>query len=279
MSTETVVHLNHEIDRKCTINIEVIREAKVEINEIFDALEQRAFLTYTKCLQQISRNKFRWSLATEEIAQRLLQELNEYEMDVGGDPTRVTYASRVQTYILYDTPYEMREEDLREIFEEFGQILTIKKTYHRTMPEILDGRMILTFLDVKKRPPSSIILGQSGKITIRLPGEKIRRQHCYKCGAIESHPPDECPESTKCHYCRETGHRYATCPKRVENDSQIPSKEQQSVGPKSPIIADSQPIANGQTDGNLNESFSDAQRMNYSGALAGNNRDDFPPAH
>ena len=93
-----------EIDRIKTINLEVKRDGRVDISEIFEALEGRKYLQITKCIQQVTRCKFRWSVGTEEIAQNVLTELNDKELKVGLDTCEATYASRAKTLILYADP-------------------------------------------------------------------------------------------------------------------------------------------------------------------------------
>ena len=106
-----------EIDRIKTINLEVKRDGRVDISEIFEALEGRKYLQITKCIQQVTRCKFRWSVGTEEIAQNVLTEINEKELKVGLDTCEATYASRAKTLILCDTPFEMTDKQVMDLFD------------------------------------------------------------------------------------------------------------------------------------------------------------------
>ena len=224
---ENILKTTIDVDRKFTINIEVVRPAKVDVDEIFDSLEDRCFLPKTKMLQQVNRNKFRWSVATVEDAQKFVDELIEHPMKVGGSDTIITYASKVQTFNLWDTPYELTKGEIIGLLSDFGQVQDIRWTKHHRDPNVMDGRIIVTMFNVKRRPPSSILLSRTGRITIRAPGEKFvkqqRQQYCYKCKAVGEHWPQECPGDTVCHFCRAEGHRQAACPMRLGQDINPPA--------------------------------------------------------
>ena len=208
--------IQREVDRKCTVNLDVIRDGKVEIDEIFTAINNRNYLQLTKCLQQVTRNKFRWSLVNEDEAKNIVEALDITPLRIGPDEIQAHYASRYKTFFLYDTPYEIEDKDLKEIFSYFGEIFNIRRCVHKTWPNILDGRIIITFSKLSHDPPEHILLGKSGKITIREPGERVRRMKCYKCGQVDSHEPKDCPGDTICHHCGEEGHRRNACPHKEQ---------------------------------------------------------------
>ena len=112
----------------------------------------------------------------------------------------------------------MTDKQVNDLFEKYGNIVSIKRATHKTMPNILDGRIMLSYQYIAQELPDSIMLGKSRRIIIREPGQKVRRTICYKCGEVETHLAQDCPGSTVCFECKQQGHRHKDCPsKRAKN--------------------------------------------------------------
>ena len=128
---------------------------------------------------------------------------------VNCDRVKAHYASKMRTFFLYDTPFELSIEDLKVIFSEFGIVQEVRRTTFKNWPQVFDGRVILTYQEQTMTVPECIKLGKlgkSGRITIREPGERVRKRRCHKCHE-EDHEAKDCPGETICFECGEQGHR------------------------------------------------------------------------
>ena len=223
------IEMEQEIDRIQTINLEVMNDRIVETDEVLIALQARNFLHKTRCLQQISKNRFRWSLNNKEETQNILQTLNEEPLMVNTDIVKAHYASRMRTFILYDTPFELSREEIRKIFSDFGVVQDVRRTTFRNWPQIHDGRIILTYQNQMTTVPECIKLGKSGRITIREPGQRVRKRRCAKC-LEEDHETKDCLGQTICHECGEEGHRKNACPNMTEEKQEAGKHDRLSTG-------------------------------------------------
>ena len=234
-----------EVDRIQTINLEVLNDRIVETDEILSELHSRNLVGKTRCLQQIAKNRFRWSLNDRSEAQQILQELNDFPLVVNCDRVKAHYASKMRTFILYDTPFELSKEDLKMIFSEFGKVQEVRRTTFKNWPQIHDGRIILTYQEQTMTVPECIKLGKlgkSGRITIREPGERIRKRRCHKCHD-EDHEAKDCPGETICFQCGEQGHRKKLCPNRVGEEAREDNsrpRDQSSYQRRNEVIIASQ---------------------------------------
>ena len=233
---ETIRQTHKSIDRRNTINLEVKRSAKVEVIEVIKAFRERGYIKETRCLQQVTRNKFRWSLSTEQIAQTYVRELYRNKLIVGGNETLTHYASRTQTFILYDTPWEMSDNEIIDILDEYGEVINIRRTFLKEEPTVHDGKIVITMMDAISAPHTTILLDKGGRINVRSPGEKPNRPSCRKCNAIGDHLAEDCPLDTICHSCKLEGHRYKDCPsleKGIGGSEEIGERDSnQSKGPQ-----------------------------------------------
>ena len=218
----------HEVDRIQTINLEVLNDRIVETDEILLELQSRNLMAKTRCLQQIAKNRFRWSLNDRSEAQQILRELNDLPLVVNCDRVKAHYASKMRTFFLYDTPFELSIEDLKVIFSEFGIVQEVRRTTFKNWPQVFDGRVILTYQEQTMTVPECIKLGKlgkSGRITIREPGERVRKRRCHKCHE-EDHEAKDCPGETICFECGEQGHRKNLCPNKVGEEAREESTRQ-----------------------------------------------------
>ena len=85
------------INRECTISVFVEKDGVVSASEMMEAIGQRGWIEATKILQQTSRNRFKWSVASYTDATNILQQVNEENLEVGIYSTTCTYAARYKT--------------------------------------------------------------------------------------------------------------------------------------------------------------------------------------
>ena len=214
------------IDRQYTINIYVERDGVVTSGEVIEAIAERGWVERTKMLQQTSRNRFKWSV---DDASNILQQLDEDNLKVNGFNTQCTHASRFKTYILYDTPYELSQQWVRQILAPYGRIETMKRTVYRDHPTICDGRVMVTFAEIFTSQMPDIFQFRGAQILVREAGQPVRRVECTKCRTVGSHNTRDCQNQTICDSCGVEGHRRLKCPRleRVREEEERLRRERQ----------------------------------------------------
>ena len=75
-----------QINRKYTIKIFVEKDGAVSSGEVMQAIGERGWIEATKMLQQTSRNRFKWSVATYTDATSILSQINEDNLRVAMVP-------------------------------------------------------------------------------------------------------------------------------------------------------------------------------------------------
>ena len=220
------LHLNIEIDRKYTVSLQVEKDGPVNINSVLADIGRYdlSLIDETACIQQLTRNKFRWSFNCEYMVDQIIKATTERPLIIDGCPTQVMPASRQALAILYDTPYEFSEQKIRELLGNYGSISGVKRTTFRDFPRIYDGKVLVYYTRLDKALPEEIIFGNSGRIVVRQPGDGIRRKRCYKCGEIGAgHDAKDCPGVTLCFSCKQPGHKAFECSLR-KNGNQEPQQ-------------------------------------------------------
>lgn len=205
---------NEEVDRKCTINVNVDVES-CSVKDLIDALEtyNSSYLGYTKCIQQLTKRRFRWSIDNPKRVDEIIKDFDSLPLFVGTNPAQTTAAKRTPMVILYDAPYELDDDSLGKLMSKFGKVASIKRGTIKGYPNILDGKIFITFEKMYMHLPDEILLGKSGRILLREPGQPVKKRKCYKCGEYGTHLAEKCtgPDEVRCHFCKEAGHYARDC--------------------------------------------------------------------
>ena len=94
-----------QVNRKCTINISAEKDGAVSLGEVMQAIGERGWIEATKMLQQTSRNRFKWSVATCTDATSILSQINEDHLEVSGYGTILRHV-----YILFTISQKSRDK-------------------------------------------------------------------------------------------------------------------------------------------------------------------------
>ena len=211
-----LVNTSHEIDRTHTLTLKVEIDGPIEARLVLLSMKDydKDMLEHTTCLQQISRNTFRWSMLSPGDVKKVLYHISLNPLKIGTYNTHIEPAGKVPMVILYDTPYEFDNKKVGELMSRYGEIANIKRTTFREFPTVYDGRVLIYYKSMDHNIPREIRLGTSGRILVRLPGEKVtglRPIKCMKCGELNAHKTEDCNNVTVCFRCWEDGHRMAEC--------------------------------------------------------------------
>ena len=214
-----IVQSNHDINRVYTINIEVHRNGPVDVREVIEAINNYnpEYLEYTRCMQQVTRNKFRWSIDSKSRVDDIVRSMEYCPLLVNCDGTAINPARKSPTIILYDTPYELSNTIVRNLMEKYGPIREITRGKVKGF-DILDGRVYVHYYKITDDLPDEILLGKSGRILVRQPGQPVRIQRCYKCGETGTHQAEDCPGRTICFKCKLPGHKAFECLANLEKE-------------------------------------------------------------
>lgn len=103
--TDTIFKLdtNCEIDRDCTVTLKVDREGPVRMLEALGRYRTTLF-EETACVQQVTRNVFKWSVRHPDLVSQILKETATWPFNVNDNDVEVTVM-----IIIHKAPYEIKK--------------------------------------------------------------------------------------------------------------------------------------------------------------------------
>lgn len=147
------------------------------------------------------------------------------------------YGGPVVKVTIYDAPFSMDNEQIKELFSQFGDILRVEHEYLSVDGRITsckNGNRIAYFCAISEEIPQIFAVHHQGcPITLNTwyrerNATRIQKQ-CYKCGASE-HEAKACLYAEKiCFLCKEPGHRSSQCEKNKQRQKVVSQRENETV--------------------------------------------------
>ena len=229
----TTREVDLKINRKQTINLDIDSYERIETSEVLRALKYRDLLPYTECVQQAGKSRFRISMNSEACAIKTVKMLTDTPLIVGDCASKAYYAANIISYMCYDIPWEVSTPQMAKLLGEYGTVKTIKWLPTRDEAGVYDGRAVVTFASIHTKIPMHFKLGPYEHMNLKVPAAKPRQLYCYKCRTKGDHSPEECSNQTICDYCKEEGHRRATCPNNGHGTNAGQQRSEEGGGTRS----------------------------------------------
>lgn len=172
---------------------------------IIDHLKSLKFLNNVRCMQAVQKG-FAVSFNNEDIPKSLLE---MREMQLEGRDVFVTRPDTTRSIVkIYDLPYELEDKHVREMLENYGEVLSFRRDRMAQLPLVENG-IRTAMMIMEDEVPSRHAFG---KYVAKIWYPSVKKV-CRICQE-EGHIGANCPEF-KCRRCKKQGHYVRNCPDPV----------------------------------------------------------------